>query len=333
MATLGDRLRREREARGISLEKISAQTRIGVRFLKAIEENTLDRLPGGIFNRSFVRQYARFLKIDEEQAVKDYLASPGAARDRELAAFELAPEQQPQKEEKAARQTRQKAVRKANPQKPAAAVLPASSPTPQVLAAAALLIIAVVAGVGWYLWPRSEVMQTPPATPVAATAPVAPQRSTVASETEPPSPSPIRSAPAASSTIPESSAPRSAQTGQVSSDSTVATAPTAPVTRAAIMPEAAQPGEVAEELLLQISTSSTVWLSITADGAEEWQGTMQPNQSRQVQAADSIRLTVGNAAAVQLTLNGKQIGALGREGEVRTVNLVARALQDPTPQQ
>ena len=90
-------------------------------------------------------------------------------------------------------------------------------------------------------------------------------------------------------------------------------------------------GELPEELLLQINARSTVWISITADGERQWQGTMKPNQSREVQATETIRLTVGNAGGVQLTLNGKDLGALGGEGEVKTVTLAARALQEVVP--
>jgi hypothetical protein len=97
--------------------------------------------------------------------------------------------------------------------------------------------------------------------------------------------------------------------------------------------EAREPleGELPEELLLQISARSTVWISVTADGETEWQGLMEANQSREVQAADTIRLTVGNAAGVDLTLNGKELGSLGNEGEVKTVTLAARALQEVVP--
>ena len=73
MAPFGKSLAREREARGISLEDISGYTKIGVRMLKAIEAERFDQLPGGIFNKSYVRQYARYLGLDEEQVASDYL--------------------------------------------------------------------------------------------------------------------------------------------------------------------------------------------------------------------------------------------------------------------
>jgi transcriptional regulator with XRE-family HTH domain len=81
MGDLGERLKREREARGVSLRAIAEKTRIGVRFLKAIEEEEFDQLPGGIFNKSFIQQYAQLLGLDEKQAVRDYLRATEKARE------------------------------------------------------------------------------------------------------------------------------------------------------------------------------------------------------------------------------------------------------------
>jgi cytoskeleton protein RodZ len=68
----GEQLKREREMRGVSLEEISAATRIGTRFLEALENEQWDRLPGGVFNRGFIRAVARFLGLDEESLIADY---------------------------------------------------------------------------------------------------------------------------------------------------------------------------------------------------------------------------------------------------------------------
>ena len=75
----GERLRREREMRGISLEDITAATKIGKRLLRALEEEQFDLLPGGIFNKGYVRAYAKYIGIDDEQAVAEYLAAAGEA--------------------------------------------------------------------------------------------------------------------------------------------------------------------------------------------------------------------------------------------------------------
>jgi len=69
---IGEKLRLEREAQGIALRDISEQTRISMRYLEAIESDDYRRLPGGIFNRSFVRAYAKFIGYNEEQAIEEY---------------------------------------------------------------------------------------------------------------------------------------------------------------------------------------------------------------------------------------------------------------------
>ena len=65
-------MRLAREARGIALRDISEQTRISIRYLEAIEADDYRRLPGGIFNRSFIRAYAKFVGYDEHDALEDY---------------------------------------------------------------------------------------------------------------------------------------------------------------------------------------------------------------------------------------------------------------------
>jgi len=70
--SIGEKLRLEREAQGIALREISEQTRISMRYLEAIESDDYQRLPGSIFNRSFIRAYAKFIGYDEHEAMEDY---------------------------------------------------------------------------------------------------------------------------------------------------------------------------------------------------------------------------------------------------------------------
>src|SRR5437660_12783650 len=72
MANLGASFKQARESKGISLDKIAAETRISTRFLQAIENEEFNLLPGGIFNRGFVRTYAEKLGLDSDQAVAIY---------------------------------------------------------------------------------------------------------------------------------------------------------------------------------------------------------------------------------------------------------------------
>ena len=73
MPTLGEELRHKREQRGITLAEIAEATRIGTRFLKAIETDNFSILPGGIFTRSFIRAYAKHVGMNEDEAIGLYL--------------------------------------------------------------------------------------------------------------------------------------------------------------------------------------------------------------------------------------------------------------------
>lgn len=73
--SFGSRLRHERQTRGVSLQELSAATRISVRSLEALETERWERLPGGVFNRGFLRTIARHLSIDERALVADYASA------------------------------------------------------------------------------------------------------------------------------------------------------------------------------------------------------------------------------------------------------------------
>jgi cytoskeleton protein RodZ len=87
MGTFGENLRREREMRGITLQEISAATKISVNFLKSLENEEFSRLPGGIFNRGFVRAYARYLGLDEDPLIEEYLLAAKPKGDIDLSQF------------------------------------------------------------------------------------------------------------------------------------------------------------------------------------------------------------------------------------------------------
>jgi cytoskeleton protein RodZ len=69
---LGEELKTRREAMGLTLAQISEATRIGTRFLRAIETEDFSVLPEGIYTRSFIRAYAKHVRMDEDQAMRLY---------------------------------------------------------------------------------------------------------------------------------------------------------------------------------------------------------------------------------------------------------------------
>ena len=178
MGVFGDRLRREREMRGITLDEITESTKIARRHLEALEGEHFDQLPGGVFNKGFVRAYARFLGIDEDQAVADYSATAN---------------EQPEPEDKFPLEIHEEPNRELNPRR---------SRLPLAFA------IAAVAGVlvGYFFWVKAKphgqepapsgVTQTtttassseatPAKPPTSATTPAAEQTPVAASPVRPP---------------------------------------------------------------------------------------------------------------------------------------------------
>lgn len=70
--SLGQKLRAAREARGLSISEVAEQTRIAPLYIESIERDDYKPLPGGIFNKGFVRSFARCVGFDEQEALADY---------------------------------------------------------------------------------------------------------------------------------------------------------------------------------------------------------------------------------------------------------------------
>lgn len=75
MGNFGDTLRQEREFRGVTLDAITRVTKISNRHLQALEQENFGVLPGGVFNKSMVREYARVVGLDQEEWVGRYLSA------------------------------------------------------------------------------------------------------------------------------------------------------------------------------------------------------------------------------------------------------------------
>jgi cytoskeletal protein RodZ len=72
-----------RRNRGISLEQIAESTKINIRSLKAIEGGDFTKLPGGIYNTSYIRQYAKAIDFDESELLAFYRIKMGVAASSE----------------------------------------------------------------------------------------------------------------------------------------------------------------------------------------------------------------------------------------------------------
>jgi cytoskeletal protein RodZ len=73
VSSFGEELKRERELREIELREVAEATKVNIRYLEAIERNDFTHLPGGLFNKGFVRAYAQYIGVDPEAMVNAYL--------------------------------------------------------------------------------------------------------------------------------------------------------------------------------------------------------------------------------------------------------------------
>ena len=88
-------LPKSRRTKGISLEEIAERTKISLRFLRAIEAEEFEKLPGGIFATSYLRQYAEAIGFDESELLAHY--------DGQVHPNDSAPEAEPQREKRGTR--------------------------------------------------------------------------------------------------------------------------------------------------------------------------------------------------------------------------------------
>lgn len=298
MTGFGEKMRREREMRGVSLEEISSSTKIGTRSLKALEEEDFEKLPGGIFNKGFVRAYAHFLGLDEEQAVTDFEA---AWRDYEA-------DRRPVLNIPAESQEAE-----------------AEASSNRLLTIALVVLLAVVAaGAVKFFWgkraertsqasiPQSQETSPPPASiggnsPATASNPISEpaqsqktnsglaesedsKNSTEPSTNVVPSPAPTPMAPADLSSNPSSASSNSA-------------------------------------ILLEVTAHEDSWLSVSADGKSLGQGILSAQKSRTIRANKEVRLRVGNVAGVEVSFNGKQVNVDGEPKQVKELIFTPDGLQ------
>jgi cytoskeleton protein RodZ len=318
LGSFGDRLRREREMRKISLEEIAAATKIGTRHLRALEEEEFNKLPGGIFNKGFVRAYARFLGINEDQAVSDYLVAAGEPENQtsEIVVDQIVAQHEAEKKAK----VRFRELETINRN---------DSGIPWGAIVALIVIVAAVAG-GWTYYSRYKARlearpqqaQTQPGSP-ASSAPAAAQLQAGAATADTQASAPQESA-TQSSNVPASAAAASsaAATNTVASAQSAASTPPSTQTPAE---HESQP--VPGEFIVSIRATKPAWISVTADGKHVMSSTMSPADAKSIHARNSISLTTGNAGGVEISFNGKPIPPLGGDGEVRKATFTPEGIK------
>lgn len=327
LPSFGEKLKLEREKRKISLEQISSSTKIGTRMLQALEEEKFSQLPGGIFNKGFVRAYARVVGLDEDQAVADYLQASGDAPRPELVtrdggARDSAAEDTAARNA-AARNTSARDEEHRISRLEAISDEP-SKPLPWGLFAVILLVIAL----GLSLWSHRRREQERLAEHPAATRTVPPAGG---SPSETARPSIDNASPASNSATSASNPPSTAGAPLVATPSEKT--PTVTPNSAAASQNsstAAAPSLGAFQVLIHAREES--WVSVTVDGKPSGSEVLGPGSDRTYSARKDVVVKVGNAGAIDFQLDGKRLDVGGAYGEVKAVTIGhAGVIPSPAP--
>ena len=286
MATFGETLKREREKRKISLREVSEATKIGVRYLEAMEANQLESLPGGLFNKGFIRAYAKFLELEPEAVVSSYLYDvahlPGASEARRRVEASMAEDAIPIAWQELARSRSRRL------------------PSGGVLAALGAAVVVIAAG-AWLLSARAPAMERedPAETEPAQKGGLLRPRGAEARPTEvPAAPDLGAEAPASVAAVP---ADRAEDAGP---------APDA----AASLVSPARPERAPWHLALYLSTTETTDVSLYCQGVEELSRELMPGETVAISCPSEAYLSASNAGALLLTVNGKDCMPLGERG-------------------
>ena len=371
MGEFGDKFRKAREKKELSLDDVSNVTKISTRMLQAIEQEHFDELPGGVFNRGFIRAYAKHLGLDSEDAVNDYLACLRQEQIDSHAGWD--PQDRPD--------PRSPVVTKSGPAAPARQTAKVEAPVeveelpelqlpraehirpkkkefldrePAGVPWTLIGVVALVVFAAAFFWIRHN-RRTQPAAAIATTAPAGsisssatPAAATVSLPTSAPTatvtptpavqppPQPARSAPATPSTATRPVTP--APTEAATDPNAVKVEKKGDVTirsfGAAAAPSPNKPADKpASTLTLVVRASENSWISVTSDGQLVTQETLIAPAATSFHASRELVIRVGNAAGISFLWNGQEFPAQGAEGEAKTFVFDAQGMRSGAPTQ
>jgi len=314
LGVFGEKLRRQREQHGIALDSISNTTNISTGMLRALEDEHFDQLPGGVCNKGFVRAYARQVGLNEEETVADYLASlgnqiqaPSALPDlTALPAHDVLNPHLPGNDLPGNGNHRSHPLLNIDRRKQGRRNFDRRNEDRRNEGRRHLAEALLLVTVALLLW-NSFRHRAPTAAPLADTS------------TQSPAPAPV-TGPA--SRTAQSRSKASLGVDKVSSAGTLSSGKLSGGTISAASQAEPTAGSAAaippSKLTLLIRAEETARVSIMADGKPVAQEILIAPAHTSVRASREIVVKTGNAAGVSFLLNGTEIPAQGKEGEVKT---------------
>lgn len=289
MESVGKTLRDARVRLGLTLEQVSADTRISIKNLTAIEADDQSCFNSPFFYRSFVRQFAAKLDINYESIA-------GAVQ--QAASTMPEPLVPGQEEVQLIHVPRVRRKRRGSSLKWLRSV------------ASFCIVLAACTGV-YTMWQQSHADWRGVWNQLASRV-----RTVRAANA---------SSPPTSQTVVSSDNARAAINGVATRDTAKAAVSKAePVEQAAANPNFDSTAPTVAESIdagihVQLSAIEASWLSIVADGKEVYSGILDVPETKALEGHESARIRIGNAGGLSFTFNGKDLGVLGPRGQVRTV--------------
>ncbi len=306
LASFGETLKQARKARNISLQEIAESTKIGTRILQALEDERFDQLPGGIFNKGFVRSYARCVGLNEEKAVAAYMAAANVAppeTDMQMLSSQVSAARAKQSSD------------------------PWWSFSGVTVAGVVALIVALGVGGLWLKEHRKDARDQAATQQQAQAASTAPAASVPVGNAVP------ASDPNAALNQPQTLAQNAVPVAPQIAAYTPTTASTLAPTTTNLTNTGVNSASLGSAAPVEVSISATArsWISVRSDGKTVESITLDPENpersTRSYKAQERLKLIVGNPAGVSVTYNGKPEGALGANGHKTTVTFTPQGME------
>ncbi|MBA0915895.1 MAG: helix-turn-helix domain-containing protein [Nitrospira sp.] len=305
MESIGEFFRQARETKGLTIDEVAVKTRIRTDFVKALEAGNFATLPDQVFARGFARSYARFLGLDEDDAIQRFVQSSGAYYDKQI-----------ERDRLKLRQAEEERKRLANRKAVAVAI---------GIAIFTLIFLLSREQSSLLVRRSSSDLSTPTS---KRTTPLDQQP-----QAAPPTPQPEVAPPAPKAQLSEPPV----VPPKVSVESTVKPAPGPALTVSPVpMPPPIAPvasslgsdgplgGMLLEEtgtttdgqLVLDLEATELSWVVIQIDGGSPQEALLRPGEKGRWKGQDQFVLTLGNAGGIKGELNGKRQNPFGPSGKV-----------------
>ncbi|UZD43898.1 helix-turn-helix domain-containing protein [Selenomonas sputigena] len=248
---IGDLLRRERERQNLSIKDIEKATSIRALYIDAIEKGEYKTLPGEVYAKGFVRNYANYLKLNANEIVNAFNEEMHPQEELQDAAGSFSAEEA--RQEQSAERNREEYR---GPKITSLESYPMEKKSHGVrnalMVAAAVFVVAFAALIAF------------------------------GGDEEPSAPAPR--------------AKTQTQQGQKQTE--------------------AAPKPAADGVEMKLSFTDRCWTEVVVDGKTEFEGTAEKGKVLTLKGKDKVHITAGNAGALNYSLNGKDMGAIGQKGEV-----------------